>query len=277
MATVQALLRCAENLATDSPKRDVEILLGHCLHKSRAWLYTWPETEVAAAQAQHFEGLIAGRRQGMPIAYLTGQREFWSLQLQVNNHTLIPRPETETLVEWALQLPLPADAAVLDLGTGTGAIALAVASERPHWQVLAVDASEEAIQVARSNAASAGLDHVSFLQSDWYQAVGGRRFHLLLSNPPYIDPKDPHLTQGDVRFEPRAALVALQGGLADLASLIDGAPKRLLKGGWLLLEHGFEQGAAVRELLCSAGFSAVATRMDMAGHERITGGCWHAE
>ena len=277
MATVQQLLRRAGDLPTDSPRRDAEILLSHCLHKPRAWLYTWPEAEVAADSAQRFEQLLARRRTGMPVAYLTGRREFWSLQLEVNRHTLIPRPETEVLVEWALELPLPDDAAALDLGTGTGAIALAVAGERPHWQVLAVDSSAEALQVARDNALRTGLQRVSFVQSDWYHSVGGRRFHLLLGNPPYIDGSDPHLEQGDVRFEPRAALVASRSGLADLDQLVRGAPAHLLGEGWLLLEHGYEQGPAVRQMLHETGFCQVTTRRDMAGHERISGGCWRAE
>ncbi len=277
MATVQELLRSADDLPRDGGRRDVEILLGHCLHKPRTWLYTWPETEVSPERVQHFEQLLLERRKGLPVAYLTGLREFWSLQLEVSSHTLIPRPETETLVEWALELALPGDASVLDLGTGSGAIALAVASERPHWQVTALDASTEALQIARGNASRAGLERVSFIESDWYQGVSERRFNLLLSNPPYIDPDDPHLVLGDVRFEPRSALVAPDGGLADLARLVTGAPAQLLPGGWLLLEHGFEQGSAVRELLRDRGFSEVATRRDIAGHERITGACWHAE
>lgn len=277
MATVAQLLRCAYDLPADSGRRDVEILLSHCLQKPRAWLYTWPETEVAPESAQHFEQLLVQRRQGQPVAYLTGSRDFWSLQLEVNSHTLIPRPETETLVEWALELELPADAIALDLGTGSGAIALAVASERPQWQVTAVDASAEALQTARANATRASLERVIFLQSDWYQAVSQKRFHLLLANPPYIDADDPHLEQGDLRFEPRTALVAPDGGLADISLLVTQAPAHLHPAGWLLLEHGFEQGAAVRELLSRAGFGAITTRRDIAGHERITGARWYAQ
>jgi release factor glutamine methyltransferase len=277
MVTIAQLLRCAGELPMDSGRRDVEILLSHCLQKPRTWLYTWPESEVAPESAQHFEQLLQQRREGLPVAYITGSRDFWSLQLAVNSHTLIPRPETETLVEWALELELPGDAAVLDLGTGSGAIALAVASERPRWQVTALDASAEALQMARANATRASLERVVFLQSDWYQAVRQKRFHLLLANPPYIDAEDPHLLQGDVRFEPHAALVASGGGLAELARLVTGAPAHLHPGGWLLLEHGFEQGPAVRELLREAGFSGVSTRRDIAGQERITGAAWHAQ
>ncbi|MEE4144761.1 MAG: peptide chain release factor N(5)-glutamine methyltransferase [Halieaceae bacterium] len=277
MVTVRELLRSGDDLPGDSARRDAEILLGHCLGQSRSWLYTWPEREVAGPQVECYRQLLARRRDGQPVAYLTGEREFWSLPLQVNQHTLIPRPETETLVSWALELALPADARVLDLGTGSGAIALALAGERPGWRVTGVDASQEALAVARRNALELGLERVGFTRSDWYQAVAGQRFHLLVANPPYVDAGDPHLAQGDVRFEPRSALVAAQAGMADLAQLVTGAPGHLHPRGWLLLEHGFSQGEAVRALLRQAGFDQVATRTDLAGMERISGGCRYAD
>ena len=210
------------------------------------------------------------------MAYLTGQRDFWSLQLSVNEHTLIPRPETETLVEWALELPVPGAALVADLGTGSGAIALALASERPALASDGRGRSAEALEVARANARTADLAQVRFQQSDWYQALSGAHFHLLLSNPPYVDGRTP--TCSRVMCALNRAVHWWPGKMAWPISLnlVDGAPRHLLSGGWLLLEHGFKQGAAVRRLLLEAGFDAVSTREDLAGLERITGGCWRA-
>ena len=277
MASVRELLRRADQLHGDSPRRDAEVLLGHCLGRNRSWLYSWPEAEVAAGDEEQFLHLLGERQRGMPVAYLTGRREFWSLPLKVNEHTLIPRPETETLVRWALELSLPAAAAVLDLGTGSGAIALALASERRQWGVTAVDRSGEALQVARDNGRQLGLSEVCWLRSDWYTGLAGARFDLLVSNPPYVEPGDPHLEAGDLRFEPSSALVAGAGGLADLASIVDGAGDHLHPGGWLLLEHGFGQGPAVRRLLVEGGFSEVATRQDIGGQDRVSGGRLDAE
>lgn len=277
MASVQELLRSAKDLPGDSPARDVEILLCHCLDKTRTWLYTWPETEVSGETLQHFERLLQRRYQGEPVAYLTGRREFWSLDLAVAPSTLIPRPETETLVEWALELTLPDNAAVLDLGTGTGAIALALAREKPGWRVNGLDVSADAVQLARDNALANGLERVEFAQSNWFSSVAGAAFNLLVSNPPYVEEGDPHLLQGDVRFEPVSALVAADSGLADLEHIVKLAPDYLDDQGWLLLEHGFEQGLAVRALLTQRGFTAVSTRKDLAGQARITGGQWLAD
>jgi release factor glutamine methyltransferase len=272
MVTVGEMLRLGADLPGESPQRDAEILLGYCLDKSRTWLYTWPEHPVDEAQARHYRQLLLQREQGQPVAYLIGQREFWSLTLAVNSSTLVPRPETETLVSWALELPLPAGSNVLDLGTGAGAIALALASEKSTWALTAVDQSAAALDMARENAASNELFNLCFLRSNWFDSLAGERFALIVANPPYIDALDEHLNMGDVRFEPREALVAGEHGLADLRHIVEGAEKYLEKGGWLLVEHGFEQGTQVRELFLGAGFKAVATRRDLAGNDRVTGG-----
>ena len=276
MTSVAALLHRASDLALEDPRRDAEILLCYCLNKDRAWLYTWPEAQVEQTQERQFSDLLQARGRGTPIAYLVGSREFWSLDLEVNQHTLIPRAETETLVEWALELSIVQGAEVLDLGTGSGAIALALASERPGWQVSGVDVSEAALGVARRNGDRLKLENISFHVSNWYGAVIGQ-YHLLVSNPPYIEQSDVHLSQGDLPHEPQLALVAAQNGLADLSKIVEHAPIHLRKGGWLLLEHGFEQGEAVRRIFHGRGFDQVQTRLDLAGCERITGACWHAE
>lgn len=277
MATVQELLRGARELPGDSPTLDAEILLCHCLNRPRSWLYTWPEAEVTGSTLDQFNALLARRGRGEPVAYLTGHREFWSLDLTVSASTLIPRPETETMVEWALSLPLSDDAAVLDLGTGTGAIALALASERANWQVQGLDINADAVALAEGNARTNGLTHVAFAVSDWFSVVHDEKFDLLLSNPPYVEAGDRHLEEGDLRFEPTSALVAAGGGLADLAHIVNKAPDYLRASGWLLLEHGYTQGSAVRELLIARGFKGVETREDLAGQERISGGQWRVE
>jgi release factor glutamine methyltransferase len=273
MASVAELLAAAQ-VPGDSSRLDVELLLSHCLQKPRSYLYAWPELELEAGHCAAFAQLLAARRDGVPVAYLVGEREFWSLPLRVNEHTLIPRPETEILVEWALQLDLPARAKVSDWGTGSGAIALALASERPDWNILAIDVSSEALAVAQDNARLLSAARLEFLQSDWGAGLVGRKFDLMVSNPPYVAEADPHLTQGDLRFEPAMALRSGADGLTALRRIIADAPQHLCNGGWLLLEHGFEQASDVRQLLQSAGFSALECRRDLAGADRISGGMW---
>lgn len=278
--TVQALLAeaaaggagsgCGED--DGEARRDGEILLGHCLGRPRSWLFTWPEAEVPPEPAARYRDLLARRRAGEPVAYLVGERDFWSLSLRVTAATLVPRPDTETLVSWALDLPLPETARVLDAGTGSGAIALALAAERPGWQLTAVDRDPAALAVATGNAERLGLGPVRFLVSDWLAALHGERFDLVVANPPYLAADDPHLEGPALAHEPVQALVAGSTGLEDLATLAAAAPAHLAPGGWLLLEHGCDQGEAVRGLLAGAGFDAVATRRDLAGLERASGG-----
>ncbi|PID54888.1 MAG: protein-(glutamine-N5) methyltransferase, release factor-specific [Gammaproteobacteria bacterium] len=277
MATVAQCLQAGRQLLGDEQAIEVRVLLSHCLKRPHSYLYAWPEAELSDAQLQQFERLLAARKRGEPVAYLTGEREFWSLPLKVNSATLIPRADTELLVSTALALCTPERASVLDLGTGSGAVALALASERPGWQVLALDNSAAALAVAKENSEALGLANVRCELSDWYQAVPGQQFDLILSNPPYIDPDDKHLSRGDLRFEPRSALVADDKGLADIRSIIGAAPEFLRPGGHLLLEHGYTQGEAVRALLRSHGFSRVQSYRDLAGHERVSGGCLVAD
>lgn len=272
MLTIAQCLEKAKLLTdvTDSARLDAEVLLAHVLGKDRTYLYTWSDKTLSTEQARRFDRLLARRQQGEPVAYLIGEREFWSLTLKVDPSTLIPRPDTELLVEQALELLPTSPRRVVDLGTGTGAIALALASERPKWQLLALDKSADAVALARENCERCGLDNVEVLQSDWFAAVGEQQFDLVVSNPPYIDPVDPHLQQGDVRFEPLSALIADDAGLADIRTIARQSRDYLKAGGWLMLEHGFEQGSAVREILQAGGYREVRTCRDLAGLERVT-------
>ncbi|MEL7965758.1 peptide chain release factor N(5)-glutamine methyltransferase [Vreelandella neptunia] len=277
--TLDALLKQAaqrlQAAGSSSPRIDAEVLLCHVLGRDRTWLYTWGDKICPLWEQARFDALIAARVQGTPVAYLTGEREFWGLRLATSPDTLIPRPDTETLVELALSRAALTSGRLLDLGTGTGAIALAFASEQPHWQVLGVDLRVEAVSLATRNAQALGLANATFLQSDWFAAldaytVAGNQFDIIVSNPPYIAGDDPHLAEGDVRFEPRSALVADACGMADLLHLVNSAQRYLAASGWLLLEHGYQQAEMVREALESAGYQNVESVRDLGGHERVT-------
>ncbi|NWO04265.1 MAG: peptide chain release factor N(5)-glutamine methyltransferase [Alteromonadaceae bacterium] len=267
----QTLLRkAAARIGGDSPKLDAELLLAHVTGLSRTSFIAWPEREISGEQTEQFLALVAERVAGKPIAYLLGEQEFWSLPLQVSPDTLIPRPDTECLVEAALELPLPANARVLDLGTGTGAIALALASEKPEWRIMASDRVAEAVALARANSEALNLP-ISVVQSYWFSGLpAGQRFDLLISNPPYIPASDHHLKEGDVRFEPESALVAGEGGLDDIRFLISEARHWLAAEGFLMLEHGYDQAEVVRGLFAAAGWRNIETRRDYGGNERLT-------
>ncbi|HDR2735480.1 TPA: peptide chain release factor N(5)-glutamine methyltransferase [Enterobacter ludwigii] len=264
----------SELSASESPKRDAEILLEFVTGKARTYLLAFGETQLSAEQEAQLATLLARRKSGEPVAHLVGEREFWSLPLYVSPATLIPRPDTECLVEQALSR-LPAQACrILDLGTGTGAIALALASERPDCEVTAVDVMPDAVALAQRNVARLGFPNVTVLQSSWFSALDNRTFGMIVSNPPYIDEHDPHLTQGDVRFEPLTALVAANEGLADIVHIVTTSRQHLLPGGWLLVEHGWTQGDAVRDVFIAAGYRAVETCRDYGGNDRLTLGQW---
>ena len=271
----QALGQLAADFSSlsDSPRLDAEVLLCHVLAHPRSYLYTWPERELDSNQQRLLEQLAARRRQGEPIAHILGEREFWSLPLTIIPATLIPRPETELLVEAVLaRIPVDTLWRIADLGTGSGAIALALASERPACRITAVERSSEALAVARGNAERLGLENIDFLAGNWFEPLAGRRFEMIVANPPYIRADDPHLQQGDVRFEPRMALASGVDGLDDIRLLIAQAGGYLCPPGWLLLEHGHDQGRAVQTLLREAGYREVDDLPDLAGHGRVAVG-----
>jgi release factor glutamine methyltransferase len=275
--TIRALLEDAIGRLlphTDTASLDAELLLAHVLGASRARLKSHPEDAATPATAARFEALVARRERGEPLAYLTGHRDFWTLLLQVSPAVLVPRPETELLVEHALSLFPAAPIRAADLGTGSGAIALALASERPAWEITATDISEDALAVARANAHALALERVKFVAGHWLEPLGSRRFDLIVSNPPYIACADAALGQAALRHEPAIALASGSDGLDAIRTIVRDAPAHLEHGGWLLLEHGAAQADAVARELVVRGFRHVRSRRDLAGHERMTEGQW---
>lgn len=257
---------------SDSARLDTELLLAEALGKSRTWLYTWPEARINEQQHKQFVAFMERRAKGEPVAYILGTQAFWSLDLKVNSSTLIPRPETELLVELALTKIADTNTNILDLGTGTGAIALAIAKERPNCRVIGVDKQKLAIELANENAALNGIDKVEFLQSDWFAALKDIKFSLIVGNPPYVDKSDPLLRQGDVKHEPESALIADNRGYADIQYIVEHVPGWLENGAYLMLEHGWQQAEKVRSLFATANYKNIETHKDLSGNERVTFG-----
>lgn len=281
-ATVRSALQAGQDAlhtSSDSARLDAELLLGHVLERPRAWLYAHPDEPVPPATLTVFLALLGQRASGRPLAHLTGIREFWSLELGVNEHTLVPRPETELLVERALaHMPAGSTGRALDLGTGSGAIAIALATERPGWDIVATERSPAALATARDNAARHAPDRISFCAGDWFGAVAAKpAFDVIVSNPPYIATRARELTDPELAFEPTAALYSGADGLDAIKTIVAAAGPALCAGGWLALEHGYDQADAVTELLTAAGFSSLATHADLAGLPRVTEGCRSTE
>ncbi len=274
MARVDELLRRAGDELTpvsDTARLDAELLLARVLTCDRAWLYTWPEYEPDAADEQRFREWVAERARAVPVAYLLGTRDFFDHRFRVTSDSLIPRPDTELLVEVALEILPQDEAKVADLGTGCGAVGISLALARPGWRVIITDNDEPVLSLARDNAGRLGADNVTAQHSDWLRALAGP-LDAVVSNPPYVPETDPHLDAGDVRHEPRKALVAGPDGLDAIRAIIAAVPDRLVPDGWLALEHGHDQGEAVRALMASGGFTDIDTRLDLAGQERVTHG-----
>ncbi|WP_059021256.1 peptide chain release factor N(5)-glutamine methyltransferase [Vibrio coralliirubri] len=275
--TVESALKAAivklQEGDNTSPSIDAAVLLCHALDKPRSYLLTWPEKHLTSEQESEFNALLKRRLTGEPVAYIIGEREFWSLPLKVSPSTLIPRPDTERLVEVALDKTYGKQGAILDLGTGTGAIALALASEMPNRQVTGIDLRPEAQQLATENAQRLNITNATFLHGSWFEPLNSEdvvKFSLIVSNPPYIEKNDPHLSQGDVRFEPITALVAEDKGLADIRYISENARGFLENEGWLAFEHGYDQGLAVREIMQALGYLDVVTEKDYGGNDRVT-------
>ena len=265
----EALARAVQSIG----RVDARALLAHALRRDATYLATHGDDALDAERHSAFDALVGRRASGEPVPYLTGRREFYGLDFRVTTAVLIPRPETELLVDLALErLPLGAGCSVLDLGTGSGCIAIAIARLRPRARVVAVDSSEAALALARNNAETHGVTNIEFRASNWFSSLERWRFDLIAANPPYVAVGDPHLVHGDLRFEPSEALVAEEGGLACLRAIAQAAPAHLASGGWLLFEHGHDQGASCQALLAHAGFAEVITRQDLAGLDRVAGG-----
>jgi len=276
MPTIKTLLANAANTLTnhsDSPLLDAEVLLGFVLKKTRTYLRAWCDNTLTDQQQAAFEALIKQRQQGIPIAYLTGTREFWSRDFTVTSDVLIPRPDTELLIELSLELITKNQVVkLIDLGTGSGIIAVTLAAERPNIQVIAVDASLAALNVAKHNAQQHQLTNIEFYQSDWFINVPTTQFDLVISNPPYIDPDDEHLQQGDVRFEPKTALIADNQGLSDIEIIADKARCYLKPAGHLLIEHGYNQAPQVQAIFNALAYDKVQSYRDLSGQSRVTYG-----
>ena len=271
----QVLKQAEQQLKTvsDSARLDAEVLLATVINKNRSYFRAFPEKTLSSDHEHHFQSLLDKRLQGHPVAHIIGLREFWSLELEVNDQTLIPRPDTETLIEFILETFPQNQLKVADLGTGSGAIALALASEKPEWNITATDQSDSALEIARKNAGRLQLKNISFQSGSWFQALDTKDYDILISNPPYIPSEDPHLQQGDVRFEPLSALASGTDGLNDIRYLIQMAAEYLTDTGWLILEHGYDQKEVVAKLFKQAGFSKITQKNDYGGNARMTAGC----
>lgn len=277
--TIKQALSQAQRLrvVSDSWRLDSEILLAHALHSNRETLFAWPAQELSRQQADAYENMMQRRERGEPIAYITGKQAFWDFELKVSPQVLIPRPETELLVETAIKFLEPNSSAALrlvDLGTGSGAIALALARHRKHWRITAVDISPQALALAAENAQLLQVENIEFCEASWCDGLDARAYDLVAANPPYVAVGDAHLQQGDLRFEPPIALIAKDSGLSHLQEIVKKCGKALKKEAWLLLEHGFDQKQAVANLLDDAGYSNISCAQDLAGVDRLTSAQW---